>query len=221
MTSRDVRPVVTLAALSGAGGSVVGPRVAERLGVPFVDRQIIRQAADQAGVAESAIAEAADGAQSRANGVLSTLGRAATVSGAVATPRDDLDLQQRRYRSSIEQTIAAAGAAGAVVLGRGGMIVLQKVPGALHVLLRASGAACLEQGMRLEGVDRRTARRHQAAEDRGRRDYVRRVYGVKGDEPDLYHLILDSAALGYEACVDLIVTAATARIDAARNDQDR
>ena len=35
-----LKPVITLAALFGAGGSVVGPRVAERLGVPFLDRQI-------------------------------------------------------------------------------------------------------------------------------------------------------------------------------------
>ena len=32
--------VVTLAALYGAGGSVVGTRVAERLGVAFLDRAI-------------------------------------------------------------------------------------------------------------------------------------------------------------------------------------
>jgi len=31
------RPVVTVAAKYGAGGSVVGPRVAERLGVEFLD----------------------------------------------------------------------------------------------------------------------------------------------------------------------------------------
>ena len=35
------RPVVTLAAFYGAGGTVVGPRVAERLGVPFLDRGIL------------------------------------------------------------------------------------------------------------------------------------------------------------------------------------
>ena len=33
-------PVVTLATLYGAGGSVVGPQVAQRLGVPFLDRGI-------------------------------------------------------------------------------------------------------------------------------------------------------------------------------------
>jgi hypothetical protein len=32
--------VVTVAALYGAGGTVIAPRVAEALGVPFLDRQI-------------------------------------------------------------------------------------------------------------------------------------------------------------------------------------
>jgi hypothetical protein len=33
-------PVVTLSASFGAGGSVIGPRVAEELGLPFLDRAI-------------------------------------------------------------------------------------------------------------------------------------------------------------------------------------
>ncbi len=36
--SRRRAPVVALVALYGAGGSVVGPRMAERLGVEFLDR---------------------------------------------------------------------------------------------------------------------------------------------------------------------------------------
>ena len=44
------RPVVTLAALYGAGGTVVGPRVAERLGVPFLDRGILTAVAKRLGV---------------------------------------------------------------------------------------------------------------------------------------------------------------------------
>lgn len=48
MSANDQRsPVVTLASLFGAGGSVVGPRVAERLGVPFLDRAIPEAVAKQ------------------------------------------------------------------------------------------------------------------------------------------------------------------------------
>ena len=50
-------PVVTLASLYGAGGSVIGPRVAERLGVPFLDRAIPEAVARQAGLPEDAVAD--------------------------------------------------------------------------------------------------------------------------------------------------------------------
>jgi hypothetical protein len=38
MTGGRHRPLVTLAALYGSGGTVIGPRVAEILGVPYLDR---------------------------------------------------------------------------------------------------------------------------------------------------------------------------------------
>jgi hypothetical protein len=50
MDSPELKPVVTLAALYGAGGSVVGPQVAERLGVPFLDREIPEAVAQRSGL---------------------------------------------------------------------------------------------------------------------------------------------------------------------------
>ena len=38
--SEGTRPLVTIAALYGAGGSVIGPQVAARLGVAFMGRDI-------------------------------------------------------------------------------------------------------------------------------------------------------------------------------------
>jgi hypothetical protein len=46
------RPVVTVAALYRAGGSVDGPRVAERLGVPLLDREIPEYVARRTGLPE-------------------------------------------------------------------------------------------------------------------------------------------------------------------------
>jgi shikimate kinase len=51
-TSGQHPPLVTLASLYGAGGSVVGPRVAERLGVAFLDRAIPDRVAKQTGLPE-------------------------------------------------------------------------------------------------------------------------------------------------------------------------
>jgi Cytidylate kinase-like family len=33
-----MKPLVTISAAYGTGGSLVGPRLADRLGVPFLDR---------------------------------------------------------------------------------------------------------------------------------------------------------------------------------------
>jgi cytidylate kinase len=61
--------------------------------------------------------------------------------------------------------------------------------------------------MRLNGIDRETAARRVKAHDAARRDYVRSVYGIEGDNPTLYHLMVDAISLGVDVCVDLIVAA--------------
>jgi cytidylate kinase len=90
--------------------------------------------------------------------------------------------------------------------------VLAEVPGALHVYLGGDRKARIERVMELQGVDRETAARRVKANDRARRDYVKSTYGIDGDNPHLYHLMIDAIALGVDVCVELIVTAAQARV---------
>jgi hypothetical protein len=206
------RGVVTLAALYGAGGSVVGPRVAERLGVPFLDRQIPESVAKRTGLPEDAVEDVDDAPRSAAKRLVSTLGRASTISGGPAGTAESLDLQERKLRSYMEEFLARAAETGCVALGRGGMVVLRTAPTALHVQLAGPRDARVRQGMEIEGVDRATAERRQEDEDAARRGYLRRVYGVDGDDPSLYHMVLDSTTLELDVCVELIVTASRARI---------
>jgi cytidylate kinase len=202
----DVRPVVTLAALYGAGGDVVGPRVAERLGVPFLDRAIPRSVAQRAGLPEAAVADVDEEPRSRWNLVLRALGRASPPSGASGQV-ERLDLEFRKLHSEIERFLADASRSGGVVLGRGGAVVLASVPGALHVYLGGNRDRRIERVMDQQGVDQSTAARLVTANDWARRDYVRSAYGIDGDDPALYHLMIDAVSLGVEVCVDLIVAA--------------
>jgi cytidylate kinase len=201
-----VSRVVTLAALYGAGGSVVGPRVAERLGVQFLDRAIPSSVAKRAGVSEAAVGEVGEAPRSRLHEVLDVLGRASpptTVSGQ----EDQLELETRNLQSEIERFLADASRDGGVVLGRAGAVVLGSVPGALHVYLGGSRDRRIERVMHLHDLDRPTAARRVKAHDRARRDYVRNAYGIEGDNPSLYHLMIDAISLGVDVCVDLIVAA--------------
>jgi len=205
-----VPTVVTIAALYGAGGSVVGPRVAEQLGVRFLDRAIPSAVAKRAGLPEAAVAGADEEPRSGRQRLLALLGRSSPATGASAQV-ERLDLEERRLRAEIEEFLADASRAGGVMLGRGGAVVLAEVPGALHVHLGGEREARVERVMNLEGIDRETAAHRVKANDRARRDYVKSTYGIDGDNPHLYHLMIDGIALGPDVCVELIVAAAQAR----------
>jgi cytidylate kinase len=202
--------VVTIAALYGAGGSIIGPRVAERLGVQLLDRAIPRAVAKRAGVPETAMAGADETPRSRWQRLLGILGRASPPLGA-SEQVERLDLEERRLRAEIEDFLADASRSGGVVLGRGGAVVLASVPTSLHVYLGGDRKARIERVMELRGVDRETAAWRVKANDRARRDYVKSTYGIDGDNPRLYHLMIDAIALGVDVCVDLIVAASESR----------
>ena len=133
------------------------------------------------------------------------------MTGGVGGSVESLDVQERAVRARIEEFLAQASLSGGVAIGRGGMVVLRSVPWALHVHLGGPPEARVEQRMALEGIDRATAEARQKAEDRARISYVRRAYGVDGEDPALYHVMLDSTALDIDTCVDLITSAALAR----------
>jgi hypothetical protein len=209
------RPVVTLAALYGAGGSVIGPRVAERLGVPFLDRAIPDAVARQTGLPPDAVADVDDQPRSAMSQLVASLGRGTTASGGTATSVEQLDRQERAVRARIEEFLAYSSVSGGVAVGRGGMVVLRSLPWALHVHLGGPQEARLRQRMAIDGIDRDTAARRQRVEDRTRIQYVRRAYGVDGDDPHLYHLMIDSTAIDLDTCVGLIVAASHARVRAS------
>jgi cytidylate kinase len=211
----DHPPVVTLAALHGTRGNVVGPQVAERLGVEFLDRAIPSAVAERAGLTAQAVAVVDDSPRRPLDRLVSNLARVTDAGTATGRPIERVDLEDRRLRREIEEFLARASRNGGVVLGRGGAVVLASVPTALHVYLGGPRERRVEQVMESEGVERGTAERRVRAHDRARREYVRDAYGVDGDDPALYHLVLDAVALGVDGCVALIVLASNYRTGSA------
>jgi cytidylate kinase-like protein len=213
MTDRSPHqpPVVTIAALYGAAGSVIGPRVADELGVPFLDRAIPEAVAKQTGLSEGTVEDVDQMPRRVVDRLAASLGRATTMTGGTGGSAERLDVQERAIRGHVEEFLARASISGGVAMGRGGMVVLRTVPWVLHVYLGGPREARIEQRMAIEGIDRATAEERQRVEDETRIAYVRRAYGVEGVDPALYHLMLDSTALDIDTCVDLIVTAAQAR----------
>jgi hypothetical protein len=104
MSTNDQRPpVVTLASLFGAGGSVVGPRVAERLGVPFLDRAIPEAVAKQAGLPQDAVEDVDEQPRTAMERLIAAWDGPRPSPGASGGRRSDWILLERRLRAYIEE----------------------------------------------------------------------------------------------------------------------
>jgi hypothetical protein len=207
--------LVTLSASYGAGGSHVGPRLADRLGVPFLDRVIPTTVAERLAVPLDDALAHDDAVRSVLERLLMRFAPAAQAFSGAATPPELVD--ERSFLRATEEVIRERCAAGSgVVLGRAAAIVLRDAPGALHVRLDGPAERRLAQAMELEGIDRDTAARHMRATDRAREAYVQQFYGADARDPALYHVLIDSTVLALDACVELVALAAAARSEQVR-----
>jgi cytidylate kinase len=203
-------PGVTISAGYGAGGSVVAPAVAERLGYRLLDRAISSRVAEQLHVS---VTEAEAGALKRSLverfvGVLAPLaggviGLGDDPANSAPLPMDDA----AEFRRLADAILLDALPRGAVILGRAGAAALRERADVLRVRLFGPDAARVEQAARLEGIDRETAAARLPEVDRARAQYVHRLYGADIDDPSLYHLHIDSTRIPLARCADVIVTA--------------
>jgi cytidylate kinase len=211
-------PGITISAGYGAGGSIIAPEVARQLGLPLLNRAISSRVAAQLRVS----VQEAEGGVIKRSGPGRFLAVLAPLAGGVLgagtdcappeafPPPDDAAL----FREQAEAIMRKALVTGAVILGRAGGAAFRDEPGVLRVRLFGPEEARIAQAARIEDVDVATARQRLPEVDRARAQYVQRLYGFDIDDPELYHLQIDTTAMPIEAGVRLITAAYRSRAEA-------
>ena len=202
---------VTISSSYGAAGATIGPAVADQLGFEFYDRAIPVAVAHKLAMAADEVLDYDEKPPKRVDRLLQALANAVIPLGP--NPAAELLNNPRRVREGTEEVLRAiADGPGGVVLGRAAMVVLKGRPDVLCVRLDGPVERRVAQATQLLGVDEQTARAAQRETDGARETYSQIFYGVSQSDASLYHLILDSTALPHEACVEMIATAARARL---------
>ena len=205
-----MRHVVTISASYGAAGAFIGPAVAEKLGVPFLDRAIPVSVANDLRIPlEDALSR-----EEQVQGWLDRMLRvAAPLSQQVVmvSPPPGALLPDEQVHACTERAIRAGiRERGGVILGRAAAIVLRDHPTALHVRLDGAPERRVRQAMKLLGVSEREARVAMAHNDNARTAYVRHFYRTDPASPEHYHLVLDSTRIPHDHCTEIIIAAAAA-----------
>jgi cytidylate kinase len=199
--------LVTLSASYGAGGSQVGPALAKRLDVPFVDRVISTDVAARLATSSGVPPRhdlTSSHALSRLMASLSPIGLAFGVGEVTAETASPRTVREVTEEAILERAVAGRG----VILGRAAAVVLRDDPRALHVRLDGPRERRLLQAMRIQGIDRETADRRMNETDRARYAYVRHFRRTDARDPTLYHLMIDSTIIDLDRCVEIVALAA-------------
>jgi len=203
----DQSRLVTISAAYGAGGSVVAPGLARRLGVPFLQRMTTAEG-DVTGSGPCAEQLTPDEAGSTpVHRVLASFTHAMPLGPTQSPPSHLLDEDLRCSAEAGIRRLAADGEG--VILGRAAAVVLGKDLG-FHVRLDGPPRRRAAQGAVIEGIgqEEATARMHTA--DKARTVYVRRLYRANPADASLYHLVIDSTAIALEAVTEIILQAMSA-----------
>jgi Cytidylate kinase-like family len=201
---------VTLVALSatyGSGGSRIAPALAERLGVPLLDRA--RPVLPTERLDELLVAREPEETSGRPQ--LSTAAALGLCWGTPAGITLDALLPDDEERRATERAVRERAATGeGVILGRAATVLLREDPRVLHVRLDGPVERRVRLAAELEGIDEADARRRLELTDRARYAIVDAFYGVDISSPRLYALVLDSTAMSVDASVELLARAAVA-----------
>jgi cytidylate kinase len=95
----------------------------------------------------------------------------------------------------------------AIIVGRGGQAVLQKLPGVLHVRVEAPMKDRLLRIQRDTKLKLEDAHSLAVKRDRKTADYLREVFDIDWHDPLLYHLVINSGKLSVDEAAHVIVAA--------------
>ena len=196
-----MKKLVTISREYGSGGRIIGKMVAEKLGVPFYDKEIIEMAIEESGFSREMIESAELKAKSSfAYSLASTLGFVESVVSGALSVNEKLFLAQY-------DVIKKIGEAGeGVIVGRCADYVLRDMPGVTNVFIYSEYEARVKRCIEEYGDDPATVKKTIADYDKARQNYYNYHTCQKWGDFNNYNLAINSFCLSEEAASDLIVS---------------
>ena len=205
---------VTISRQLGSGGYEMGQAVAEALGAPYLDREIVQLAAARLDIPT----ELAEDDDERDRLLLRRLREslllydqevAGSDGPAPSGPARPAMVTHETFQRTMEEIIREVARSGnAVIAGRGGQLLLRTLPHILHVHICAPLQTRIDRLVSQRGLSAAGAKHVIEVSDRERGEYTRAEYGIDWQSPELYDLIINTGRLTFDTAVSLIVTAA-------------
>lgn len=208
---------LTISRQTGSGGDQIARRVCELLGYDYLDKELMRQVAADVGLSGDEVIDFSEQNYKIRNFMDYLLRPGPRYVGQVVTRGTDelgretlsmKELNEVECIQLIRHTLRAACQRGnMVIVGRGGQAILQTMPHVLHVRIEAPLNDRIYRLQEERMVSWEEARRLVEENDRASAQYLERFFGVRWDDPLLYHLVLNTGKWELEAAAQLLAEA--------------
>ena len=191
--------IITISRQFGSGGRTVGRMLAERLGVPFYDKELVKQVADETGLDSAFIEE---------NGEFSPSKSIFSFAMSQGIPCMQNGLSMSDFIFCIQrQVILKLAEQPCVIVGRGADYILRDRDDCFNVFIHADMQSRAERIVRLYGESEKKPEQRLADKDKKRKIYYKHYTDREWGDAKNYDMCLNSGKIGIEKCVELILDA--------------
>ncbi|MEA4921870.1 MAG: cytidylate kinase-like family protein [Eubacteriaceae bacterium] len=194
------KKIVTISREFGSGGRLIGKKLAEKMGVPYYDKNILDKIAEEHGYSVEMIEEDEKKAK---NGFFYSLSNAF---GAAGYGPDTLSINEKFFIAQFDYiTKLAEEGNGGVIVGRCADYVLREYKDATNVFVYAEEKDKLKRAIEEYGIPEHEAKKMLIDVDKARANYYRYHTGQKWGEPVNYHISMDSGYISIDDFVKIIL----------------
>ncbi len=195
-----MKKLVTISREYGSGGRIIGKILAQKLEVPFYDKEeLIDLAAERSGFSKELLA----GAELKAKNSFA-YNLSSALSFNEATSGSPLSVNEKLFLATF-QTIREIGEKGEdVIVGRCADYVLREIAGVTNVFIYADQEDRLRRAVESYGENPDDVREIVATYDKARQNYYNYHTGQKWGEFKNYNLAINSSYITEEEAANLI-----------------
>ena len=193
------KKIITISREFGSGGRTIGHQVAEALGIPFYDKELVEQVALESGFAPKFVEE--HGEHSPSKSIFAYAFAPQGVPGVM----NGLSAADFLWNIQCNVILQLAEKGPCVIVGRNADYVLKDRPDCLHAFIHASVESRAERIVRLYGESEKSPVARLNEKDKRRKVNYQHYTGRNWGQAQNYDICLDSSVLGIDTCTDILV----------------
>ena len=193
------KKIITISREFGSGGRTVGHLIADKLGIPFYDKELVDHIALESGFAPKFVEEHGEHSPS------SSLFSYAFVPQGVPGVMNGLSTADFLWNIQCNVILQLADKGPCVIVGRNADYILKDRPDCLHAYIHADLDFRADRIVRLYGESEKSPQARLQEKDKRRRVNYQHYTGRSWGQAQNYDICLDSGRLGVEQCADIII----------------